>query len=267
MSSAMAAVVPPYSGGKVYATHEGRFTFLNVLFDAAGRLLCTLDGDTLTRLRTPAACALAIRDLAPVASARAALIGAGRQGWQHLAMLADEVPGLEHVAVHDPRGHAAADLVDRARRSGIPARSTSSADAAVRDADIVVTATPSTTPVFSAAAVSDRALICAVGATKYDRCEIAPEIVERAATVVCDDVEGSRVECGDLIHAAAAGRFDWGRAVELRSIAAGTTQVPRAGDAPVLFETQGVALQDVAAAGLAWERHLATAPALEVTVP
>ena len=105
--------------------------------------------------------------------------------------------------------------------------------------------------------------MCAVGATKYDRCEIGPDVVARCAAVVCDDVAGSRVECGDLIRAAAAGEFDWDRAIELHAVLAGAAQVDRAGAAPVLFETQGVALQDVAAAGLAWERHVArvSAPA------
>jgi ornithine cyclodeaminase/alanine dehydrogenase-like protein (mu-crystallin family) len=73
---------------------------------------------------------------------------------------------------------------------------------------------------------------------------------------VCDDVTGSRIECGDLIAAVAAGRFDWAAAVELNAIAAGTVTVPRAGDAPVLFETQGVAIQDVAVCALAYERHV-----------
>ena len=39
MASAMAAVVPPYSGGKVYATRQGVFTFVIVLFDARGPAL------------------------------------------------------------------------------------------------------------------------------------------------------------------------------------------------------------------------------------
>ena len=68
---------------------------------------------------------------------------------------------------------------------------------------------------------------------------------------------GSRVECGDLIHAVAAGRFDWANAIELHDVVAGIVDVARAGTAPVLFETQGVALQDVAAAGLAFERYIA----------
>lgn len=258
MASAMAAVVPPYSGGKVYATRNGVFTFLNVLFDLEGRLLCTLAGDALTRLRTPAACALAIRALAPEAPRTAALVGAGRQGWQHLRMLAAELPLLEQVRVFDVVDAAAVQMVERARADGIPAVVAASAPDAVRHADVVVTVTQSTTPLFPAADLADRALVCAVGATKYDRCEIGADVVARCAAVVCDDIAGSRVECGDLIHAADAGTFDWSRAVELHAVLAGTVQVARAGTAPVLFETQGVALQDVAAAGLAWERYVAS---------
>ena len=257
MASAMAAVVPPYSGGKVYATHQGRFTFVNVLFDATGQLLCTLAGDTLTRLRTPAACALAIRALAAPAPTRAALVGAGRQGWQHLRMLADELPDLAEVTVFDIVPEAAVSLAARAREAGIPATPVASAAEGVDGADVIVTVTQTTQPLFPADAVSDRALICAVGATKYDRCEIGPDVIERAAAVVCDDVEGSRSECGELIQAAAAGRFDWSAAIELHAVVAGTVALERAGNAPVVFETQGVALQDVAAAGLAWERYRA----------
>ena len=76
--------------------------------------------------------------------------------------------------------------------------------------------------------------------------------------MVCDDVAGSRVECGDLLRAAAVGCFDWDDAVELHAIAAGKVDVPRPTDAPVLFETQGVAIQDVAVCALAYERYTPT---------
>ena len=139
--------------------------------------------------------------------------------------------------------------------AGIPATTAATAAEAVDGAEVVVTVTRSTEPLFPAGVVGDRALICAVGATKYDRCEIGADVIERCAAVVCDDVVGSRVECGDLIRAAAAGRFEWAGAVGLHEVLAGTVPVGRAGAAPVLFETQGVALQDVAASGLAWERY------------
>lgn len=254
MASAMAAVVPPYSGGKVYATKNGQFTFVNVLFDLDGRFLCTLDGDVLTRFRTPAGCSLAIREMAPTRVESAAIVGAGKQGWYHLEMLWHQLPGLAEIRVADARREAADAIAARARDIGIPAVAVDTPAAAVRDADVVLTITPSNTPLFDASDISDNALVCGVGATKYERCELPPALVERCRAVVCDDVVGSRVECGDLIHAAAEGRFDWASAIELADVAAGKVTVPRAGNGPVLFETQGVALQDVAAAGLAWER-------------
>lgn len=263
MASAMAAVVPPYSGGKVYATVAGRFTFVIVLFDLDGNLLGALDGDAVTRLRTPATSALAIRHLARADGPRvAAVIGGGRQAWGHVEMLRDELPDLTELRVHARRPEVAGSLADRARAGGVPAVAAPTAIDAVEGADVVVTVTSSSTPLFPAWALGDQALVCAVGATKYDRCEIGPDVVERCVAVVADDVTGSRTECGDLLTAAAAGRFDWDRAVELHALVAGTVAVPRAADGPtpgpVLFESQGVALQDIATAGLAWERHLAS---------
>jgi ornithine cyclodeaminase/alanine dehydrogenase-like protein (mu-crystallin family) len=255
MASAMAAVVPPYSGGKVYATKNGQFTFVNVLFDLDGKFLCTLDGDVLTRFRTPAGCSLAIREMAPQRVESAALVGAGKQGWFHLEMLWHQLPQLSEVRIADARREAADDIVARARKIGIPAVAVDTPTDAVRNADVVLTITPSNTPLFAADAISDNTLVCGVGATKYDRCELPTELVSRCVAVVCDDAIGSRVECGDLIHAVKAGHFAWEKAIELADVAAGKVKVPRAGNGPVLFETQGVALQDVAAAGLAWERY------------
>jgi ornithine cyclodeaminase len=255
MASAMVAVVPPYCGGKIYATAAGRFTFVIVLFDLDGRLLATLDGDTITRLRTPAVSSLAIRHLARRAATTAAVIGTGRQAWLHLEMLRDALPELEELRVCG-RSDRAEVLAERARVLGLEAVAHHDATAAVDGAHVIVTVTSATTPLFPAHAVGEDALICAVGATKHDRAEIAPELVARCVTVVCDDVEGSRTECGDLIQAAAASCFEWSRAVELHDLAAGVTTVRRAGNGPVLFETQGVPIQDLAVAALAYERSI-----------
>lgn len=255
MASAMAAVAPPFSGGKLYATRDGKFTFVNALFDFDGCLLCTLDGDALTAFRTPATCALAIRHLAASRVDTAALIGAGRQGWRHLQMLAAELPDVRAIRVADINPAAVESIVARARDCGIAASPAPDAASAVAGADVIVTVTQSTSPLFSADVLSDSALICAVGATKYDRCEIGGDVIARCSSVVCDDVTGSRIECGDLIQAHRAGLFEWERAVELHAVLGQSATVPRAGSHPVLFETQGVALQDVAAAGLAWQRY------------
>ena len=127
---------------------------------------------------------------------------------------------------------------------------------AVDGAQVVVTVTSARDPLFPAAAVADDALICAVGATKYDRAEIDPELVGRCSAVVCDDVTGSRTECGDLLRAAAARPLRLGRRHRApRHRRRQRRRSPRPVDAPVLFETQGVALQDVAVCALAYERY------------
>jgi ornithine cyclodeaminase/alanine dehydrogenase-like protein (mu-crystallin family) len=145
-------------------------------------------------------------------------------------------------------------LVARANAAGIPAICARDAASAVDGAGVIVTITQSRLPLFPGGAVASGALICAVGSTKYDRCEIGADVVARCSAVVCDDVAGSRAECGDLIEADRVGVFDWDQAVELHAVLAGTVLVANSGRDPILFETQGVALQDVAAAGLAWQR-------------
>ncbi|HEX6424061.1 MAG TPA: hypothetical protein VFZ79_11315 [Acidimicrobiales bacterium] len=257
MASAMAAVVPRLgvAGAKVYATHAGRFSFHVVLWDLAGRLLCTLDGGALTAVRTPAASAIAIRRLATPGATVAGLVGTGRQALGHAEMLAHTLP-LAELRISGRRPAQVEELVRHLRDREVPARAAPDPAVAADGAEVVVTATTAARPLFPSTAVARRALVCAVGATKADRCEIGADVVARCAAVVADSVEGSRTECGDLIQAAAAGAFTWDRAVALADVVAGTGAVPRAGEAgPVLFETQGTALQDIAAAGLAWARH------------
>lgn len=264
MASSMAAVVPPYGGGKVYATAPdpdgggARFTFLNVLFHTDGRLLATMDGGVLTALRTPAISSLAIHHLARPDATVAAVIGAGKQGWPHVEMLHRTLPHLADLRIAArPGSVAVARLVEQAAAAGIPARAVEQPADAVAGAQVVVTATNASVPLFPSDAIADDALVCAVGATKYDRVEIPAEFVARCSAVVCDDVVGSRVECGDLVAAARSGHFDWADAVELHAVAAGTMPLARAVDRPALFESQGVAIADVAVSGLAYERHLA----------
>jgi len=255
MASAMAAVAPPYSGGKIYATKDGMFTFLNVLFDYQGNLLCTLDGDVLTRLRTPVLCQIAIEKFAPENSSKGSIIGAGRQGRHHLEMLMNTVKSLDSIKIFDRKKDAAQVLVDIAKSRGVRAEIAATPSEAINGAQIIITLTPATEPLFESEAVNSEALVCAVGSTKYDKCELPPKLMARAESVVCDDVEGSIIECGDLIRAVDEGFFRWEDAIEFKDVCAGNVNTSRANNSIVVFETQGLALQDVAAAGVAWEKY------------
>ena len=122
------------------------------------------------------------------------------------------------------------------------------------DVGLVATVTSSYTPVFDGTRLHDAALVCAVGSTKADRREVDGATVQRAAFVVSDSAEGARTEAGDLIHAAADGMFDWDDLADLADVVAGTVTPPQPGNGIMLFESQGVALQDVVIATLAHQR-------------
>ncbi|MHB1128630.1 MAG: ornithine cyclodeaminase family protein [Ilumatobacteraceae bacterium] len=253
--SSMVAVLPPYSGGKIYSTKDGVFRFVNMLFGSDGLPLCTLDGDYITRVRTPALVDLAVDLLRPPLVTRVAVIGCGRQGAALARMLLRGLPDLEEIVLCDAFDVPAEALAVEARNSGIAAHVEKDPRRAVEGAQIVVTATASKQPLFLSQDVGDNVLICAVGATKPEMCEIDPFLLARVGMVVCDDVIGSKIECGDLLRAAEAGTFSWADAIEFRELLCRPVSVREPLAKPVLFETQGVALQDLAVAALAWERH------------
>jgi len=106
----------------------------------------------------------------------------------------------------------------------------------------VVTITNSATPVFEAAWVKAGALVVGAGSNFPTRAELPAQLVHGARAVVVDQLEAARLESGDLLCAG----YDVDRAIELGAVLAGKTAV-LAGDAPLLFESHGLALWDLAA--------------------
>lgn len=257
MASAMAAAVPSLgvTGGKLYSTVDGRFTFLIALFDLEGKLLCTMDGAPVTEARTPALSALVIKVLAKDTSHGAAVIGSGRECLPHLRMLDEVVDGP--VRLWGRSRERAEACREAAEREGIVVEVSPSVSEAVDQCGVVITLTSADDPVLLSGHINDDVLVCAIGATKPQRCEIDPALVGRSSAVVTDWPTGARVECGDLIRAAESGHFDWGNLVGLSALLHTPGLVPRAGvRGPALFESQGVAAQDVATAALVWQAHL-----------
>ena len=259
MGSAMAASWPRHQvvGGKLYLTHPDGFAFLVGLFSPTAGLVATFDGLGLTAIRTASATALAVRHMAPPGAGTAAVLGTGHQSRPHLEALAQELP-LQDLRVWGRSPDKAEAVARWGRDRGIPTRAVADADEAVSDAAVVATVTSSYTPVFDGTKLRDTALVCAVGSTKADRREVDGATVERASFVVSDSAEGARTEAGDLIHAAADGIFDWDSLADLADVIAGTVTPPQPGSGIVLFESQGVALQDVVIATLAHQRSVAS---------
>jgi alanine dehydrogenase len=241
------------TGLKAYTVADGHVRFLVVLFGLDGALEALVEADFMGAYRTGAATAVAARALGVPSTATVALIGTGWQAATQ-ALALSKVLEIKELRVFsrnpDKRAIFAA---EQESQLGIKTVDTPTAEAAVRGADIVVTITTSHTPVLEAAWVEPHALVAAVGSNFRNRIEVPPELVERAQTVVVDQLAAAKLECGDLIQAHEAGRFGWDQAVELGAVVAGRWERPER-PGITLFESHGLALWDLAAASVVVER-------------
>jgi ornithine cyclodeaminase/alanine dehydrogenase-like protein (mu-crystallin family) len=234
------------SGLKTYTVSNGHVRFLVVLFGMDGSLHALIESDFMGAYRTGAATAVAVKAVGMPASATVALIGTGWQAATQALALATvlEIKELRVYGRNEERRAAFAE--EQHEQLGVPTVAAPSAEAAVRGADVVVTVTTSQTPVLEAEWVEPHAMVAAIGSNFRNRAELPPDLVERAQTVVVDQLGTAQLESGDLLQAAEAGKFDWSQAVELGSVVAGRWERP---DEPgiTLFESHGLALWDMAA--------------------
>lgn len=227
------------SGLKAYTVGGGKARFLVVLYDLGGAPLALIEADRLGTFRTGAATGVAARRLAPPGPKTVAVIGAGWQARTQVAALRRALDIAElRVFSRTPerRERFAAEV------GGLAA---ASAEAAVRGADVVVTITNSASPVLEAVWVEPGALVVGAGSNFPTRAELPAELVHAARAVVVDQLEAARLESGDLLCAG----YDLDRAVELGAVLAGKAALPD-GEAPLIFESHGLALWDVAAGKL-----------------
>ncbi|MCT9118164.1 ornithine cyclodeaminase family protein [Cupriavidus gilardii] len=256
--STLGAVIPEQgvAGAKVYMTIEGQFSFVILLFSTEdGRPLASFDAGAITRLRTAACTVVAARHLARPDARTLALFGAGTQGAAHARQLSGALP-LERILLCDP--YAPADLPERLSEScGIPVLVTEN-EAAVREADIVVTASRSTTPLFSGEAIKPGAFVAAIGSSLPHTRELDDVALSRASAVVVEWKPQSTREAGDIVMAG-QGALPESKLVELADVVLERAQPRRSDDDIVIYKSVGVGLEDVALAGLAWQRVQAAA--------
>jgi alanine dehydrogenase len=204
-----------------------------------GEPLALMDGRLITELRTAAASAVATDLLARTDASVLTILGAGVQAGSHLAALR-LVRGFRDVRVWSPRSGAAF-----AAAHGVTAAP--SAEAAVRGADVIVTATSAMTPVLRGDWVAPGSHLNAVGACRPDWRELDDTLLQRARLWV-DSRDAALVESGDVIAAGAALEG------EIGAVANGVIPGRRARDEITLFKSLGVAVEDVVSAELVRRR-------------
>jgi len=241
---------------------------LIVVNDAAtGAPTAVMEAGYLTALRTGAAAGVATRLLARPDARTAAIIGAGVQGRTQLEAIA-AVRDIECVWVYDANRTAAERFaVEMAARGGrIPrkVRVADTAQAAVRDADVISTATTSRQPVFADTDLKPGVHLNGIGSFTPEMQEVPADTVRRARIVV-DNVAACLAEAGDLIIPLRQGlisRDDM--STEIGQVAAGTRPGRERPDEVTFFKSVGNAVQDVAVAQLVLARAAALGLGVEV---
>jgi alanine dehydrogenase len=239
----MAGAWGKYLGTKVYATNpkHGAYFFF-ILFDAeTARPLAHVEANYLGQIRTGAASGYATDVLASPDAATLAIVGAGFQARTQLAAMR-EVRQFKDVRVwsrnQTNRENFAAETGTRA---------TLTAEEAVRGADVVVTATWSKDPVLESGWISPGTHVNAMGSNQAQRRELPSDLIARADLIAVDSMEVAKIESGDLLLAP----VDWSdpRLVDLAAV----DRRPH-GDPVTIFKSNGLGVEDVAAAAYVYEQ-------------
>jgi len=251
-------------GGGIATQHRyalkayGSSAFHVLLYSMRG-LLAIIEANVLGQIRTGAATGVATELMARPEGKRVALLGTGRQA-RAQALALSAVGMLSQLFVfartRDKLEAFCAKLVHELA-APVSVSALLSAEAAVANADIVVAATNSATPVVMNSWVRPGTHVVGMGANAANRREIDAEIVLRASLGVTDDIHQAKLEAGEFIDLAKAGRLDWSTVKPLHEIIAGP-HLARDPAAITVFKSLGVGLEDVAVASVVYDRAIAS---------
>ena len=225
-----------------------------------GEIIAILDGTYVTKLRTGAASGVAFDILSKNDCKIGALIGTGSQAETQLEAMVN-VRDLDEVRVYDLNYERTVDFVEKMRkelsefRTKIIAVKTS--DEAVDNADLLITVTPSTKPVFDGNKIKKGATVSCVGAYQHHMQEMDPVLLTRASKIYFDSKEAVLSESGDILIPLEKGIItEKDFTGEIGDVILGNVISRENDDEIIVFETVGVATQDLVVANEIYKKAL-----------
>jgi ornithine cyclodeaminase/alanine dehydrogenase-like protein (mu-crystallin family) len=258
-----AVCIFPSNPARGLDAHQGTVT----LFDGTtGQPTAIVDASAITAIRTAAVSAVATRELAREDARRLAILGAGVQAAAHVgAMLA--VRELERVTIYSRTGDRAERLAERTREAhpGLQVDVADGVEAALRDAQVIVTATSSREPVLRREWLADGAHVNAVGASAAAFRELDTATVA-ACALFADSRESLVNEAGEYQLAVSEGAISGPEHIraELGEVVAGLGPGRSHRDELTVFRSLGLAIEDLAAAEHAVENARKRGAGVEV---
>ena len=236
-----------FIGYKAYYAMHGKGTryYLNLFDCNSGKLAAILDASHIGMVRTGAASGVATRYLARQDAAVVAMLGAGKQAVGQLEAVCN-VRTIREVRVYSRTLERAQRFCESmSSRLPVALRAVASVEDCVRGADIVNLVTKAATPVLHGALLEPGQHLNAAGSNALSRRELDDTAVRRAAKIVVDARSTTRNECGDLLPLVERGILHWDTLPELGEVIIGRAAGRTAADEITLYESHGMALQDI----------------------
>lgn len=242
------------AGCKVYTTTRQGARFHFHLFAASGELLAVISADRLGQIRTGAASGVATKFMA---RSDAAVVGCFGTGWQARTQLEAvcSVRNIRRIDVYgrdaDRRAQFAKEMSAVCRVEIVPV---DTPEEAVREQDLVITATSSKTPLFDGRLLAAGTHLCVIGSNFLSKAEVDTTTIRRADRIVCDSIDACQIEAGDFVPSLQDGSFTWTNAMELKDVVAGKVAGRTSATEITLFKSVGLALEDLAVAAVVYRQ-------------
>jgi len=248
-----------WAGHKSYVSGDFRVT----LFGTNGEgMLALIGAGRMGQVRTGAASGIGTKYMARENSSSVGIIGSGYQAQTQLEAVC-AVRDIKDVKVFSRNPENRESFASTmSERLGVNVVAVDSKEAAADGMDVLIAVTSSVEPVITGDMVEAGMHINAAGNNSWMKRELDTAAIVKADLVATDDIDQAKIECGELMRAAETGRFAWDSLVRLDRIVAGVRTARTSDDDITLFESQGVAFEDIAVCGriyeLALERGIGT---------
>ena len=236
-------------GYKAYTSNRSGVRFLVHVFSASsGVLRVVLEADYLGMMRTGAASGVATKWLA---RSDAEILGVFGSGWQaegNIEAVAS-VRKLRKIKVFSRnKERLAAFCLKMSDRLHLDVAPAESPEETVRGSHIISTITTASAPLFDAAWLEPGAHINAAGSNSLIRREVGEDVLKVSSPIVVDSVDSALREAGDLLPILEKGRLSKRQLIELGDVILGRHPGRSKAEDITLFESQGMAIQDISVA-------------------
>lgn len=220
------------------------------------KLLAVMEAESLGQIRTGAASGVATMYMARKNASSIGIIGTGFQAITQLAAICAVRP-IDTIKAYSRTPERRREFCRTMSDSlGIHVSEVSSAREAIDGTDIVITITNVRTmePVLLGEWLEPGMHINAAGANSLNRRELDDYAITRCSVIAVDDIDQAKIECADLVLPVDSGLLDWNSVVDLGMVVSNPASGRATATDITLFESQGIAMEDVIVASHVYER-------------